>query len=298
MTDEDLMDPAAFPEQPPPASPRVAEYIAEASAASREVIRVWTPRRFSYGPHPRHKLDVFEVDCSAGLRPALVFFHGGAWCRGYPWWSSFMAPGVRDAGGVLVAPTYRLGPETRYPAQLYDVAAAIAWVWANAHKIGIDRNRITVGGHSAGGHLSSLAALHPDALGGAGASGCIAKACFPVSASFNLHHPDAQPGSGEERVYKTLLARPEDAPAASPINHLAKGAPPFHIVCGGNDFDRIKRTSREMADAVKGRRLGVSLEEWAGADHFDTHLALKDPRHRWYDSLRDTLTTMWGLPQC
>jgi acetyl esterase/lipase len=294
----ELMDPAAFPAQPPPGSPRAAQYIADASAASHEALRVWPPRRFSYGPHVSHKLDVFEADRSTGLRPALVFFHGGAWCSGYPWWSSFMAPGVHDAGGVLVTPTYRLGPEHRYPAQLYDVAAAIAWVWANAHKIGIDRHRIVVGGHSAGGHLSALATLHPDALGGAGPSGSIVKACFAVSASFNVHYPDPQPGSGDERVYTNLLARPEDDRAASPVNHLAKGAPPFHIVCGENDFDRIKRTSREMAAAMESRRQHVRLEEWVGADHFDTHLALKDPRHRWYDKLREAFAAMQEAPLC
>lgn len=293
MTEFELMDPAAFPAQPPPASPRVAEYIAEASAASRDAVRRWPPQRCSYGPSVSHKLDVFEADRGTGLRPALVFFHGGAWTSGYLWWSSFMVPGVREAGGVLVAGTYRLGPEHRFPAQLHDVAAAIAWVWASAGRIGVDRDRIFVGGHSAGGHLSALAALHADALGGAGASGSIVKGCFPVSASFNLHYPDAQPGSGEERVYKTLLAYPQDAHGASPVNHLDRGAPPFHIVCGESDFDRVRRTSREMADAMQRRRLAVRLDEWTGADHFDTHLALKDPRHRWYESLQEAFA---GVP--
>jgi acetyl esterase/lipase len=64
-----------------------------------------------------------------------VFLHGGAWSSGYPWWTSFMAPGVRAAGGVLVAPTHRLGPEHRFPAQMHDAAAAIAWVWTNAERI-------------------------------------------------------------------------------------------------------------------------------------------------------------------
>jgi quinol monooxygenase YgiN len=36
---------------------------------------------------------------------------------------------------------------------------------------------------------------------------------------------------------------------------------------------------------MRRRRHDVRLEEWTGADHFDTHLALKDRRHRWYEAL-------------
>jgi acetyl esterase/lipase len=209
-----------------------------------------------------------------------------------------MAPGVLQAGGVLVAPTYRLGPEHRFPAQLHDVAAAIAWVWTNAERLGVDRERIVVGGHSAGGHLSALATLHADALGGAGASGRIVKGCLPVSASFNLHHPNAAPGSGEGRVYKSLLARPEDDLVASPVNHLDRGAPPFHIVYGERDYAWVRRTGREMVEAMRRRRYGVHVEEWVGADHFETHLALRDPRHPWYETLRKAFAGAWESRGC
>jgi acetyl esterase/lipase len=215
-----------------------------------------------------------------------VFLHGGAWSSGYPWWTSFMAPGVRAAGGVLVAPTHRMGPEHRFPAQMHDAAAAIAWVWANAERIGVDRDRIVVGGHSSGGHLAALAALHPDALGGAGVSGSIVKACLPVSSSYDLRNPDAEPGSLKARLSAMLLARPGDGRAASPVIHLERGGPSFHIVYGENDFRWIKQTSGEMAEAMRRHRQCVQLEAWAGADHFATHLALKDPQHPWYDTLR------------
>jgi acetyl esterase/lipase len=287
MTTLDFMDPAAFPAQLPPSSPRVAEYVAQVNAASLDVISRMPPKRYSYGPSVSHKLDVFGAEPGRGPRPALVFFHGGLWSCGYLWWTSFMAPGVLGAGGVLVAPTYRLGPEHRFPAQLHDVAAAIAWVWTNADRIGVDRSRIVVGGHSAGGHLSALATLHADALGGAGASGRIVRGCLPVSCSFNVHYPDATPESREARVYRTLLARQEDDCAASPVNHLVGGAPPFHIVYGERDYSWVKRTSREMADAMQRRRYTAQAEEWAGADHFGTHLALKDPRHPWYERLQE-----------
>lgn len=288
MIDAELMNPEAFPPQQPPANQRVADYVADASAASREVIRKWRPQRHSYGPHPSHALDIFpEAETAGSLRPALIFFHGGAWIAGYPWWSSYMAPGVRQAGGILVTPTYRLAPEEKFPRQLEDVAAAIAWVFRNAPRFGIDPDRLVIGGHSAGGHLAALTCLHPTALPEAGVPHEAVKACMPLSSSFNLHCPDAPPGSGEERVYRFLLADRDDDRVASPINYLSGAIPPFHIVYGEHDLDRIIRTSREMAAALRSRNRSVCIEEWSGHDHFDTHLALRDPQHRWYARLRD-----------
>ena len=292
IIDAEFMNPDSFPPQPPPASQRVADYAADASAASRELIRQWQPQRRAYGPHLGNVLDIFPEADTESLRPALIFFHGGAWMAGYPWWSSYMAPGVRAAGGVLVTPTYRLAPEQKFPRQLEDVAASIAWVWRNATEFGIDRDRIVVGGHSAGGHLAALACLHPDALPKAGVSHDAVKACMPLSASFNLHYPDAAPGSGEERVYKFLLADRADDHAASPINYLSGRIPPFHIVHGESDFERIIRTSRDMAAAIAQRGRPVSIEEWSGLDHFDTHLALRDPQHPWFARLRNVFAAI------
>jgi acetyl esterase/lipase len=287
MIDVELMNPAAFPPQQPPADRRVADYVADVSAASRQVIREWPPQRRAYGPHASHVLDIFAEADTVGRRPALIFFHGGAWIAGYPWWSSYMASGVRRAGGILVTPTYRLAPEEKFPRQLEDVAAAIAWVFRNAALFGIDADRLVIGGHSAGGHLAALACLHPTALPEAGVSHEVVKACMPVSSSFNLHWPNAAPGSGEERIYKFLLAERSDDLVASPINHLSGRIPPFHIVYGEHDFERIVRTSRDMAAAIRSRHRPTSIQEWRGLDHFDTHLALRDPQHPWYARLRD-----------
>lgn len=289
----EFMNPADFPPQQPPANQRVADYMADASEASGAVIGDEPPRRVAYGPHPSQILDIFAGPSGNGRHPCLIFFHGGAWIAGYPWWSSYMAPGVRRAGGVLVTPTYRLAPENKFPCQLEDVATAIAWVWKNADAIGVDPGRIVIGGHSAGGHLAALACLHPRALRDAGIPAEAVKACMVLSASFNLHYPDAAPGSGEERVYKFLLARASDDHAASPINHLSHApTPPFHIVHGENDFERITRTSRDMAAAMQRKRRTVEIEEWRGLDHFDTHLALRNPDHHWYAKLKDIFSTI------
>jgi len=84
---------------------------------------------------------------------------------------------------------YRLGSQGHhYPTQLADVQRAIRWVRANAEAQGIDPNRIAVMGHSAGGHLASMAATlfeekayeKTDAIDEASARPDFAILCYPV----------------------------------------------------------------------------------------------------------------------
>ena len=60
---------------------------------------------------------------------------------------------------VGVSVEYRLAPESPYPGPIEDCYAGLAWVHANAGELGIDADRIGVGGASAGGGLAAALAL-------------------------------------------------------------------------------------------------------------------------------------------
>ena len=59
---------------------------------------------------------------------------------------------------------YRLSPETAIPGMVGDVKRAIAWMKCNAARYGASPDKIVIGGGSAGGHISLLAAYAPDHL--------------------------------------------------------------------------------------------------------------------------------------
>lgn len=92
--------------------------------------------------------------------PALVFFHGGGWVIGDLDSHDGVCRRIADeARCLVVAVDYRLAPEHPAPAAAEDVTAALHWVAGHADEIGADPARLAVGGDSAGGSLSAVAAI-------------------------------------------------------------------------------------------------------------------------------------------
>jgi acetyl esterase/lipase len=92
---------------------------------------------------------------SAG-RPALLDIHGGGFVVGsIDMEHAFAAHFARELGAVVAAVEYRLAPEHPFPAGIDDCYAALTWLHTTAPELGIDPDRIAVGGQSAGGGLTA-----------------------------------------------------------------------------------------------------------------------------------------------
>ena len=108
-------------------------------------------------------LDVFRAAdaASTGKAPVLVFLHGGYWRSLDKSDHSFVAPAFTRAGACVVVPNYALCPgDANHPVTVPHISVqmvkALAWVWRNIDQYGGDPARITVSGHSAGGHLAAM----------------------------------------------------------------------------------------------------------------------------------------------
>lgn len=89
----------------------------------------------------------------------LVYYHGGGWVVGdLDSHDDVCRKLANQMGHAVVSVDYRLAPEHPFPAPLTDSVNAVRWVHANASSLGIDPQRIAVGGDSAGGNLAAVVA--------------------------------------------------------------------------------------------------------------------------------------------
>jgi acetyl esterase/lipase len=103
------------------------------------------------------QLDIYLPDGN-GPFPVIVSIHGGAFKAGDKADKQVlpMLEGLKR-GYAVVSVNYRLSGEAIFPAQIFDIKAAIRWIRANSKKYKLDPDHIAAWGGSAGGHLSALA---------------------------------------------------------------------------------------------------------------------------------------------
>jgi acetyl esterase len=96
----------------------------------------------------------------SGMLPALGYFHGGGWVIGSIDTHDSLCRHLANAVQcVVISVDYRLAPEHKFPAAVEDCVVATSWVAEKAAALGIDRERLAVGGDSAGGNLAAVVSL-------------------------------------------------------------------------------------------------------------------------------------------
>ncbi len=92
--------------------------------------------------------------------PLLLYLHGGGFTVGSVDTHDVLCRELaRLAGCMVVSLGYRLAPEHPFPSASDDAWDALAWVAANAARLGADPARLAVGGDSAGGTLAAVSAI-------------------------------------------------------------------------------------------------------------------------------------------
>ncbi|WP_231577938.1 alpha/beta hydrolase [Thermorudis peleae] len=112
------------------------------------------------GDRPAIPVRLYQPEGVARPAPALLWIHGGGYVMGTVAQEDYrLVPLALQVPCVIVSVDYRLAPEHPYPTPLEDCYAALRWVWDEATALGIDPQRIAIGGASAGGGLTAALAL-------------------------------------------------------------------------------------------------------------------------------------------
>lgn len=161
-------------------------------------------RDIKYGPAERNLLDVFMSESTTtSPRPVLIFVHGGGFVAGNkrtgnsPFYDNVMLWAVKN-GFIGVNTTYRLAPQSPWPAAAEDLGAAVKWTSDYIAARGGDPKRIFLMGHSAGAVHVATYVSHPEfqKAGDGGLAGAIL-----LSGIYDLNGEDS--GDPEKAYFGT-----------------------------------------------------------------------------------------------
>lgn len=98
---------------------------------------------------------------SRAVLPVMLYLHGGGFTiGGLETHDALCRQLALRSGAAVLSLDYRLAPEHRFPVAVDDAWAALTWLAAEADALGLDGQRLAVGGDSAGGTLAAVSALH------------------------------------------------------------------------------------------------------------------------------------------
>lgn len=108
------------------------------------------------------KLLVLRPKNADTLVPGILWIHGGGYVLGMASMVQFSQGKMlaKKYGAVVISPEYRLAKNAPYPAAFNDCYAALKYLYDHADELGVDRNKIVVGGESAGGGLAAAVCLY------------------------------------------------------------------------------------------------------------------------------------------
>jgi acetyl esterase len=94
------------------------------------------------------------------LLPIFVNIHGGGFVKGHREQDIVFSKNIcSHMNCIVIDIDYATAPEKKYPYALHQCYDIVKWAWQNSDDLGIDRSKIVIGGHSAGGNLTVAIAI-------------------------------------------------------------------------------------------------------------------------------------------
>lgn len=253
-------------------SPKVS--LTEREVADPEI--VWVPTR-----HGKVRCLITRPATDAPLNqdgkpPVYINLHGGAYLIGAPEQDTHFTRGVAgQVGAVVVNVDYTTAPKAQYPQAQEECFDVLTWVAQSGEAQGWDGSRISIGGGSAGAHLSlGVLELARQAQGPAVRSAVLVVPIVDMTASPESYVSDYAKAMVSPTLVSTMLAAyfPHEVTRsdymASPLlgNSEQLGSLPPSLVVSA-EYDTLRPGIEKFVERLKGEGVQVTYKEFAAQDH-------------------------------
>jgi arylformamidase len=167
---------------------------------------------------------------------------------------------------------YNLCPNGSIPVITAQIRTAVIWLWRNAAALGLARDRLNLGGHSAGGHLTAMGLATDWRAIGDDLPRDLVKAGIPMSGLYDLER--LRPSEINDAVGLDAAT----ARDYSPLFKEPASDAPVLATLGQAETSQFHRQTDWFVEAWK--RHGIRIERYAepGVDHFDYVNRLADAK--------------------
>ncbi|MEL7432676.1 MAG: alpha/beta hydrolase [Chloroflexota bacterium] len=208
-------------------------------------------------------------------RAGLLWMHGGGYIIGSAEDDASCISFAENVGCTVVSVEYRMAPDVTYKESVADCFAALKWMVAHADELGVDKERIAIGGASAGGGLTAALALYNRDHDGVDIA--FQWLIYPMiddthetASGYEVTHPSVWNRDVSLKAWKMYLGDEYGTDNVSPYGAPFRatdlsGLPPAYVVVGTEDLFRdedIEYAKRLMAAGVP-----TELEVYAGMFH-------------------------------
>lgn len=237
----------------------------------------------AYGADPMQNLDFTPPTGGGAKAPLVVFVHGGGWTQGNKdnATGGWKAPHYTSLGYAFASINYRLVPQVGVEDEAGDVAAALARLIGDADRLGIDRHRIVLMGHSAGAHLVALLGTDERYLARVGLSQGDLAGVLPIDgAAYDVPAQMAAAGSYMQGRYKQAFGDdPARQRALSPLTYAAAPNASRFLFINVQREDGLAQ-AKALAEALRHAGAQVETQSFDGRGlqgHVEINRRLGDP---------------------
>jgi acetyl esterase/lipase len=223
-----------------------------------------------------------------GLNPAVILVHGGGWKSGDKSQMQIYAQEIASKGYSCFTIEYRLSPEAKYPAAIFDVKTAIKFIKTNAAIFNVDKTRIAVLGCSSGGQMAALIGTtngnlefenQRDGIG----ENAIVQAIIDIDGILAFKHPESEEGKVAALwLGGTYEEKPEIWNQASALSHVDKNTPPILFI--NSDMPRFHAGREDVINKLNKFGIYSKIKNIQNSPHSFWFF------HPWFEEMMESTT--------